>query len=188
MTRGIMYAPVAGHSSRQARFAYTANYRQAIADLMTQALHSQAGAVMKVDSIDRWLTETRWSTNAIELRSWDCRAVNDRPVSSLDAGDAPLLTSRDTPGALRLFQPQTGPAYRRASGRSIGRRAPAARAAGTVRTLSPGTTFTLHGHAPAEETGHIVLVSRFDIARRGIYPRHSLAAQCNESNCLHRMI
>ena len=179
MTRGIMYAPVAGRSSRQARFAYTANYRQAIADLMTQALHSQAGAVMKVDSIDRWRTETRWLTNAIDLRSWDYRAVNDRPVSDLDAGDVPLLTSRDTPGAY---------AY---SSREQGQRIAARQqhvAVGTVRTLSPGTMFTLHGHAPAEETGHIVLVSRFDIARRGIYPRHRLTAQCNESDCLHRMI
>jgi uncharacterized protein involved in type VI secretion and phage assembly len=167
MTRGIMYAPVAGHSSRQARFAYTANYRQAIADLMTQALHSQAGAVMKVDSIDRWLTETRWSTNAIELRSWDCRAVNDRPVSSLDAGDAPLLTSRDTPGAHAYSSREQG---QRIAARQVEALAAARQqhvAAGTVRTLSPGTTFTLHGHAPAEEPGHIVLVSHFDIARRG---------------------
>ena len=37
------------------------------------------GAVMKVHSIDRWRNETRWSTNAIELRSQDDRAVNDRP-------------------------------------------------------------------------------------------------------------
>jgi type VI secretion system secreted protein VgrG len=32
---------------------------------------TQPGAVMKVDSIDRWRSETRWSTNAVELRSWD---------------------------------------------------------------------------------------------------------------------
>jgi type VI secretion system secreted protein VgrG len=39
---------------------------------------TQPGAVMKVDSIDPWRTDTRWSTNAIEFRSWDYRAVNDR--------------------------------------------------------------------------------------------------------------
>jgi type VI secretion system secreted protein VgrG len=155
---------------------------------MTQALHSQAGAVMKVDSIDRWRTEPRWSTNAIELRSLDYRAVNDRPVSALDAGDAPVLTSRDTPGAYAYSSREQGQRFSERHEEALAAARQQHVAAGNVRTVSPGTTFTLHGHAPAEETGHIALVSRFDIARRGIYPRHSLTAQCNESDCLHRMI
>jgi type VI secretion system secreted protein VgrG len=60
---------------------------------------AQSGAVMKVDSIDRWRSETRWSTNAIEMSSWDYRAVNHRPVSAAGSVEAPTLTSRDTPGA-----------------------------------------------------------------------------------------
>jgi type VI secretion system secreted protein VgrG len=50
---------------------------------------------MKVDNIDRWRSETRWSTNAISLRSWDYRAVNDRPVSAVGSGAAPELHSRE---------------------------------------------------------------------------------------------
>jgi type VI secretion system secreted protein VgrG len=113
---------------------------------------TQPGAVMKVDSIDRWRTETRWSTNAVELRSWDYRAVNDRPVSALDASDAPVLTSRDTPGAYAYSSREQG---QRIAERQVEALAAARQqhvAAGTVRTLAPGTTFTLHGHAQFDGT------------------------------------
>jgi uncharacterized protein involved in type VI secretion and phage assembly len=136
--------------------------------LHSQALHSQAGAVMKVDSIDRWRTETRWSTNAIELRSLNDRAVNDRPVSALDAGDAPVLTSRDTPGAYAYSSREQGQRFAERQKVALAAARQQHVAAGNVSTVSPGTTFTLHSHAPAEETGHIVLVSRFDIARRAL--------------------
>jgi type VI secretion system secreted protein VgrG len=108
---------------------------------------TQPGAVMKVDSIDRWRTETRWSTNAVELRSWDYRAVNDRPVSAAGTGAAPALTSRDTPGAYAYSSREHG---QRIAARQVEALDAALQlhvAAGTVRTLSAGTTFTLHGHA-----------------------------------------
>jgi type VI secretion system secreted protein VgrG len=113
----------------------------------TSVNFTQPGAVMKVDSIDRWRTETRWSTNAIELRSWDYRAVNDRPVSAASAGSAPVLTSRDTPGAYAYSSREQGQriAERQVEALEAARQLHVA--AGTVRTLSPGTTFTLHGHA-----------------------------------------
>jgi type VI secretion system secreted protein VgrG len=113
----------------------------------TSVNFTQPGAVMKVDSIDRWRTETRWSTNAIELRSWDYRAVNDRPVSAASAGSALVLTSRDTPGAYAYSSREQGQriAERQVEALEAARQLHVA--AGTVRTLSPGTTFTLHGHA-----------------------------------------
>lgn len=87
-------------------------------------------------------------TNAIEISSWDYRSLSQRPVSAT-AGDAGvnLLTSRDAPGAyafptrkhgLRIADNQLQ-AFEAARQPHVG--------AGTVRTLSPGTTFTLHGHA-----------------------------------------
>jgi type VI secretion system secreted protein VgrG len=107
----------------------------------------QQGAVMKVDSIDRWRSETRWATNAIDMSSWDYRAVNHRPVSAAGSGEAPTLTSRDTPGA---YAYQTREQGQRIADNQL-QALEAARqmhvAAGTVRTLSPGTTFTLHGQA-----------------------------------------
>jgi type VI secretion system secreted protein VgrG len=108
-------------------------------------LFTQPGAVMKVDSIDRWRSEARWTTNAVSLRSWDYRAVDDRPVSAEGIGDAPVLMSRDTPGAYAYATREQG---QRIADRQV-EALEAARqihvAAGTVRTLAPGTTFTLQG-------------------------------------------
>src|SRR5205085_8202520 len=58
---------------------------------------TQSAAGMREDSIDRWRTETRLATNAIEMRSWDYRARQVRDVGA--AGRAPVeLASRDIPG------------------------------------------------------------------------------------------
>lgn len=106
---------------------------------------TQPGAVMKLDSIDRWRSETRWSTSSIELRSWDYRAVNDRPVSAAGTGTAPVLTSHDTPGAYAYASREQG---QRIADHQVQALACARQmhvAAGTVRTLAPGTTFTLNG-------------------------------------------
>jgi Rhs element Vgr protein len=108
---------------------------------------TQPGAVMKVDSIDRWRTETRWSTNAIELRSWDYRSVNDRPVSAAGTSAAPVLASRDTPGAYAYATREQGQRIADRQVEALEATRQLHVAAGTVRTLSSGTTFTLHGHA-----------------------------------------
>jgi type VI secretion system secreted protein VgrG len=100
---------------------------------------------MKIDNMDRWRSETRWSTNAIEMSSWDYRAVNHRPVSAASSADSPTLTSRDTPDA---YAYQTREQGQRIADNQL-QALEAARqihfAAGTVRTPSPGTTFTLLG-------------------------------------------
>src|SRR5205085_4690421 len=44
--------------------------------------YTQPGAVMKEDSIDRWRTELKLLENSVELRSWDYRSLDVRPVSS----------------------------------------------------------------------------------------------------------
>lgn len=112
---------------------------------------TQPGAVMEADSMDRWRAERRWQTNAIELQSWDYRQLNARPVSAYSSGenssDSMPLVSRDTPGAYSYES--------RAQGQRIADRQLQAlevqnklfTGAGTVRTLSPGTCFTLQEHA-----------------------------------------
>jgi type VI secretion system secreted protein VgrG len=114
-----------------------------------QVNFTQPGAVMTDDSIDRWRTETRLLTNEIEMRSWDYRAINDRPVVALSTTNtgAPMLTSRDAPG---IYAYQTREQGQRIADNQM-RALDAARevhiGAGTVRTLAPGTTFTLNGQA-----------------------------------------
>jgi uncharacterized protein involved in type VI secretion and phage assembly len=52
-----------------------------------QIRFTQSGAVMKEDGIDRWRTEVRQQTNALELWSWDYRSISQRPVSSVSSDD-----------------------------------------------------------------------------------------------------
>ncbi|MCC2954193.1 type VI secretion system tip protein VgrG [Massilia sp. IC2-477] len=117
-------------------------------NLQSDVDFTRPGAVMKADSIDRWRTESRLLTNAIELGSWDYRTVRQRQVSASGAdvsGD--LLLSRDAPGVYAWEMREQG---ERLAENQI-QACEAARqlhvAAGTVRSFAPGTSFTLHGHA-----------------------------------------
>lgn len=107
---------------------------------------TRPGAVMKADSIDRWRSEVRLSTNAIEMGSWDYRSARRRQVSAGGAGEV-LLCSRDCPGLYAWEDREQG---ERMAGKQIDAIEAARRihiGAGTVRTFGAGTTFTLHGHA-----------------------------------------
>ena len=117
-----------------------------------QVAFTRPGAVMKADSIDRWRTESRLPSNGIELGSWDYRTVRQRQVcASSRAGPAEALISRDAPG---LYAWETREQGERLAENQI-QACEAARqvhiAAGTVRTFTPGTRFTLHGHARFDE-------------------------------------
>ncbi|NVI83519.1 type VI secretion system Vgr family protein [Janthinobacterium sp. BJB401] len=123
---------------------------------------TQPGAVMKVDSIDRWRTEWRQQTNAIEIGSWDYRSRDQRPVAVHGDFSGATLLSRDVPGAYAYASREQGQ-------RIAVRQLQALQAckeihvgAGTVRTLSPGTTFTLHGHAlfdaASDDERHFLIV------------------------------
>ena len=109
--------------------------------------YTQPGAVMVEDSIDRWRTETRLATNAIELRSWDYRARQVRAVGAA-AQDAFELRSSDIPGVYAYGSREHGTriAERQLQALEAGRIVHVG--AGTVRTFTPGTTFTLDGADP----------------------------------------
>ncbi|WP_312515219.1 type VI secretion system tip protein TssI/VgrG [Massilia sp.] len=106
---------------------------------------TQPGAVMREDSLDRWRTEWRVQTDAIELESWDYRSRSVRSVSSSVGGDA-SLTSRDHPGAYAYSTRKQGERIAEHQLQALQARKQVHVGAGTVRTLAPGTTFTLQGH------------------------------------------
>jgi len=113
--------------------------------------YTQPGAVMREDSIDRWRTESRLRTDAVEMGSWDYRTAGQRQVSAAGVGGDSSLTSRDGPGVYAWADREQGQ-------RIVTRQIEALEAthrvhvgAGTVRTLAPGTTFALHGHARFDE-------------------------------------
>jgi type VI secretion system secreted protein VgrG len=111
-----------------------------------QVAFTQPGAVMKADSVDRWRTESRLLTNAVEMGSWDYRTVRQRQVSAAGTSGVELV-SRDAPG---VYAWETREQGQRIALNQV-QACEAARqvhiAAGTVRTFVPGTRFTLHGHA-----------------------------------------
>ncbi|MDN4060618.1 type VI secretion system Vgr family protein [Massilia sp. YIM B02769] len=112
---------------------------------------TKPGAVMRADSIDRWRTESRLRTDAVEMGSWDYRNVCQRQVMAAGVGGDVSLNSRDAPGVYAWADREHGQ-------RIVTRQIEALEAthqvhvgAGTVRTFAPGTTFSLHGHARFDE-------------------------------------
>src|SRR5471032_1289411 len=109
---------------------------------------SQPGAVMREDSMDRWRTEARWTPDTLEVASWDYRSNDTRPVAA--AGEligGQSHSSRDTPGAYAYQSREHGQriADQQLQAMEVTRETHVG--AGTVRTLAPGTTFTLTGQA-----------------------------------------
>ncbi len=110
---------------------------------------SQPGATMQQDTLDRWRTELRLQTNAIELSSWDYRSLDTRPVgaASADGGDGAPLVSRDAPGAYAYQSREQGQRIADNQLQALEAGKEIHVGAGTVRTLAPGTTFVLTGQA-----------------------------------------
>ncbi|MGI4845766.1 MAG: type VI secretion system Vgr family protein [Janthinobacterium lividum] len=107
---------------------------------------SRSGAVMEEDSIDRWRTELRAQTNAIELGTWDYRTCRMRQVWSSSQEREDLCT-RDTLGPYAFPTREHGQRIADNQLQALQARREMHIGAGTVRTLAAGTTFTLHGHS-----------------------------------------
>ncbi len=111
---------------------------------------TQPGAVMKTDSITRWHAVRRIGPSRMALSSFDYRSVTQIEASAeIDAGHAQTLDLPhvDQPGAYAFETPEQ--AQRRTLIQLQGLQAARKRFEGraTVRTLAPGSTFTLLGHA-----------------------------------------
>ncbi|WP_071324351.1 type VI secretion system Vgr family protein [Janthinobacterium sp. 1_2014MBL_MicDiv] len=112
--------------------------------------YTQPGAVMPQDSIDRWRMHVRQQTNGIELSSWDYRTRGERPVSAGGAADGMPLVSRDAPGAYAYASREQGQRIAEQQLQALTAGKEVFVGAGTVRTLAPGTTFTLTGQAQTD--------------------------------------
>ena len=117
---------------------------------------TQPGAVMKEDSIDRWRTEMRWLTDAVQISSWDYRALSDRPVGATGTGadGRELLTSVDAPGTYAYQSRTQGQRIADNQVQALDAARESHIGAGTVRTLAPGTTFALEGQSLLDLAEH----------------------------------
>lgn len=133
---------------------------------------TQAGAVMREDSMDRWRQQASLLTGEIALQSWDYRTLGQRPASAGGADDSGLaLTARDVPGAYAYTSREHGQrlADRRLQALDVARNN--VTGAGTVRTMAPATRFTLLGEPASGGNGEF-------IATRVLHLMHNnLAAQ-----------
>jgi type VI secretion system secreted protein VgrG len=109
---------------------------------------TQPGAVMKEDSMDRWRSEAVLQTNAVDVSSWDYRSLSTRPAqaATADASFIPLV-SRDMPGVYAFPTREHGGRIAKHQIEALEAAQHVHAGAGTVRTLAPGTSFTLTGHA-----------------------------------------
>jgi type VI secretion system secreted protein VgrG len=118
---------------------------------------TQPGTVMKRDSIDRWRSERRWQTNAVELVSWDYRSISQRTVSAhgvaANSADALSLVSQDAPGVYSYENRVQGERIAANQLQALEASNKIFTGAGTVRTLAPATCFTLHGHPEHDREG-----------------------------------
>lgn len=109
---------------------------------------TRPGAVMRADSIDRWRTESRLRTNAVEMGSWDYRTLRQRQVAAAGVGEqAASLVSRDAPGVYAWPDREQGERIATRQIEALEALRQVHVAAGTVRSFAPGTTFSLQGHA-----------------------------------------
>jgi len=110
--------------------------------------YTQPGAVMKEDSMDRWRCALKLQSNAVELSSWDYRSLGQRSVASSSVQTrTPALVLRDVPGPYAYPSRTQGQRLADRQLQALEARREVFTGAGTVRTLTPGTTFTLAGHA-----------------------------------------
>ncbi|MEO5795082.1 MAG: type VI secretion system tip protein VgrG [Rhodoferax sp.] len=120
---------------------------------------TQPGATMARDSIDRWRSQRRWHTQAVEISSWDYRGTHTRPISAhssaTTATTAPaqnaLLLSRDHPGLYAYETPAQGQRIAECQLQALQARNKTFTGAGTVRSFGPASRFTLHGHAEHDQ-------------------------------------
>jgi type VI secretion system secreted protein VgrG len=109
--------------------------------------------------MDRWRTELRWIPDGLEMASWDYRGIGTRSVVAASAGGAaagggqPRLSGRDVPGAYAYASREQGQRIVDQQLQALEAQREVHVGAGTVRTLAPGTTFTLQEQAVLDQAG-----------------------------------
>ncbi|CAH0350696.1 type VI secretion system Vgr family protein [Aquabacterium sp. CECT 9606] len=111
---------------------------------------TQAGTVMKEDSITQWHGHRRVGTSSLSLASWDYRSVDNHHASAqVDAGHAQpfSLAHHDQPGVYAFETPAEAQRLATAQLQALEARRKQFHGRGTVRTLAPATTFVLREHS-----------------------------------------
>ncbi|MBB3222146.1 type VI secretion system Vgr family protein [Pseudoduganella umbonata] len=146
---------------------------------------TQPGAVMREDSMDRWRREVRGTAGGVDIGSWDYRGLGMRRAAAED-GAGPVL--RDTPGAYAYTSPEHGQRIADRQLEALRTSRETFVGAGTVRTLVPGTTFTLREHAAVEENETFAVLRVLHLAHNNLSAEVKDAAQRLGEHPLARLI
>ncbi|HEY8100066.1 MAG TPA: type VI secretion system tip protein TssI/VgrG [Burkholderiaceae bacterium] len=109
----------------------------------------RAASVEKSDSITSWHATRQLVTNSIAVASWNESQVNvisSQLDSSHNSGDVPTLLSTDFPGQSHFDSREQVERAAQIHLEAVEARNKTYTGTSTVRTLSPGTTFTLTDH------------------------------------------
>ncbi len=111
--------------------------------------YTQAGATLQEDSLMHWGGLRRLGPTALHTASWDHRQVRQHSASrEVDAahGQAHALTFTDHPGAYAHASATHAERHARLRLEALEAERKQFEGTGTVRTLAPGTTFSLRDH------------------------------------------
>lgn len=111
---------------------------------------TQSGMALKEDSLTQWHSLRRVAPTALHTASWDYRQVGS-PSASIEADaahDQPMpLTYADQPGAYAYETAEQVQRRAEVQLQALSNQRKQFMGKGTVRTISPGTTFALSDHA-----------------------------------------
>ncbi|RZL00654.1 MAG: type VI secretion system tip protein VgrG [Rubrivivax sp.] len=119
------------------------------ANAQAQIRFTQTGTALKEDSITQWHGHRRVGTSSLATASWDYRSVDShRGSAQADAGhgQAFALVHHDQPGTYAFETPQEAQRLATVQMQALEARREQFQGRGTVRTLSPATTFVLQDH------------------------------------------
>ncbi|MBL8403798.1 MAG: type VI secretion system tip protein VgrG, partial [Dechloromonas sp.] len=111
---------------------------------------TQAGATLAEDSLDRWHGLRQLDTTDSHASSWDYRSLSTRRQSvpsAIDAGPIPRTAAWHDPGQYAWQTTAHGERMLGNQRQAIDARVKQFTGEGTVRTVAPGTTFTLADHS-----------------------------------------
>ena len=134
--------------------------------------YTQPGATLSEDSVDRWLAHTRIDTVDTRSASWDYRSLSPRSQeasSRLAGGALPPTVAWHDPGQYAWQSQAHGERMTGNQRQAIDARLAQQAAEGSVRTTMPGTCFSLHDHALANQRYLITAV--FHHARNNLAER-----------------
>jgi len=165
-----------------------ADHMEAFADNAQPSIRfHRSDATEATDTIQQLVSHRALLSHSVSISSWDYRSLDARLSSSAGQPDAHAadmpLTRFDTPGAYAWPDRETGERFARHLQESLDAQSQTLTGEGSVRTLSPGSRFTLLGHfdADAPEAQSEADRNRYAVIRVSHHARNNLGPSLTDT-------